>query len=86
MGASGCPSNHDLPAFLHSLRAGPTRKAGLARDIHVATEALLGGQVSRHTVSDFLITSSGRADGDVERVLHGHYRIRERWGLEGSLD
>ena len=47
-----------------------------ARDIHARTEAMLGSQVSRHTVSDFLITYSGRTDGCVERVRHGHYRIR----------
>lgn len=47
-----------------------------ACDVRRAVEMLLRGSVSRHTVSDFLITQAGSPDGLVERVRHAHYRLR----------
>lgn len=47
-----------------------------AREIHRAAESLLGCAISRHTVSDFLVSEAGREGGRVERVRFAYYRSR----------
>jgi hypothetical protein len=38
-------------------------------------ERLLGGKVSRHSVSDYLLTRSKGPRPLLERTRHGHYRL-----------
>ena len=42
--------------------------------IHAEVERLLGGSVSRYSVSDYLLTRSKRARPLFVRTRHGHYR------------
>jgi hypothetical protein len=46
-----------------------------AKAIHEAVEHLLGGPVSRFSVSDYLLTRARAENPPLERTQHGHYRI-----------
>ncbi len=43
--------------------------------IHEEVERLLGGPVSRFSVSDYLVTRARSPNPPLERTRHGHYRI-----------
>ena len=47
--------------------------------IHAEVERLLGGSVSRYSVSDYLLTRSKGARPLFVRTRHGHYRLGERY-------
>ena len=46
-----------------------------AKAIHEEVERLLGGPVSRFSVSDYLLTRARSQNPPLERTRHGHYRI-----------
>jgi len=43
--------------------------------IHAEVERILGGNVSRHSVSDYLRTRSKGARPRFTRTRHGHYQL-----------
>ncbi|MBA3583981.1 MAG: hypothetical protein H0W36_05530 [Gemmatimonadetes bacterium] len=46
-----------------------------AKAIHEEVERLLGGPVSRFSVSDYLLTRAKSQNPPLERTRRGHYRI-----------
>jgi hypothetical protein len=43
--------------------------------IHAEVERLLGGPVSRYSVSDYLLTRARSLNPPFERTRHGHYQL-----------
>ena len=59
-------------AIIAALGGGEEMKVKAIRD---EVERLLGGKVSRHSVTDYLLTRSEGPRPLFERTRHGHYRL-----------